>query len=214
MANPFLSFLSPELLEIYLSLSTPFKIQQYLDSIPYIGEDLNRSPLRVLQDRRCHCLDGGLLAASSLRNIGYPPLLVDILPEPNTDDDHILVIFKQYGLYGAIAKSNYVGLRFREPVYRTARELVMSYFNDFYSLAHEKTLRYYTRPLNLTPYDRFGWEWSLEGVDRVVKRIYSLKLIPAISPQTIAILSPVDQRFFEAGMLGTNPDGLFKPKQK
>ena len=214
MANPFLNHLPPELLETFLSLTTPFKIQQYLDSLPYVGEELNRSPLRVLQDRKCHCLDGGLLAASALRNIGYPPLLVDLQPEPNTDDDHILALFKQYGLYGAIAKSNYVGLRFREPVYRTVRELVMSYFNDFYSLQHDKTLRFYTRPINMIPYDRYGWEWSLEGVECVVQRIYSSKLLPVIGPQTIAILSPVDQRFFEAGMMGTNFDGLFKPKPK
>ncbi len=214
MANPFLSHLPPDLYEIYTSLSTPFKIQEFLDSIPYVGEDLTRTPLLVLQDRKSHCLDGGLLAASALRNIGYPPLLLDLLPEPGTDDDHILAIYRQNGLYGALAKSNYVGLRFREPVYRSVHELMMSYFNDFYSLAHERTLRFYTRPLNLTPYDRYCWEWSLDGVERVVKRIYSLKLVQVIGPETIGILSPVDERFFTAGMMGTNPDGLFKPKPK
>ena len=212
MKDSFLNHLPPDLCETFVSLNTPFKIQEFLDSFPYTGEDLDRSPLLVLRDRKSHCLDGGLLAASALRRIGHPPLLVDLQPEPGTDDDHILAIYKHNGLYGALAKSNYVGLRFREPVYRNLHELVMSYFNDFYSVKREKTLRFYTRPLNLTPFDRYGWEWSLEGVERIARRINNLKLIPVIGPESIANLSLHDMRFFQAGMFGTNPDGLFKPK--
>ena len=133
-------------LEILRSLTTPWEIQRYLDSLPYVGEELNRTPLRVMQDRQCHCLDGGMLGALCLRRLGYPARILDLIPEPGTDDDHVLAIFRHNDRYGAVAKSNYVGLRFREPVYRSLRELVMSYFEVFFNVDGLKTLRGYTRP--------------------------------------------------------------------
>jgi hypothetical protein len=179
--------------------------------LPYIGEDLNRSPLLVLRDRQCHCLDGGLFAAAALRRLGYPPLILDLVPEPGTDDDHVLAIFKKNNLYGAIAKSNFVGLRFREPVYRSLRELAMSFFEGFYNIDGLKTLRGYSRPLDLTNYDSYQWEISEKGVEVVVERFYSLKSTPLLDEEVVASLSPVDRRSYEAGMLGTNYDGLYKP---
>ena len=193
------------------SLASPWEIQRYLDSLPYVGEELNRSPLRVIQDTQCHCLDGGLLAALCLRRLGYPALLLDLVPEPGTDDDHVLAIFQRGGKYGAVAKSNYAGLRFREPVYRSLRELVMSYFEVFFNVEGRKTLRGYTRPLNLAAYDRYHWQTTQPGVDRVVARLYSLRIVPVLSAEEAAALNPVDERSYQAGMLGANPDGLFKP---
>ena len=99
-------------------------IFDYLDSLPYIGEDLNRPPLRVMQDRQCHCLDGGFLAALALRRLGHPPLVIDLVPEPGTDDDHVLALYRVDGCWGAVAKSNYTALRYREPVYRSLRTRV------------------------------------------------------------------------------------------
>ena len=192
------------------SLNTPWKIQQYLDSLPYIGEDLNRTPLRVMQDRQCHCLDGGLLATLALNRLGYTPLIIDLVPEPNTDDDHVLAIFKNGNKFGAVAKSNYAGLRFREPVYRNLRELVMSYFEVFFNVKGQKTLRGYTRPLNLHIYDKYDWKTRPSGVERVVERLYSMHTIPILSATEIAALNPVDDRSYQSGMLGTNPEGLYK----
>jgi len=191
-------------------LTTPQAIQTYLDSLPYIGEALNRSPLRVIRDRQCHCLDGGLLAAMALRQLGHSARIIDLVPEPDIDDDHVLAIFQVNGLYGAIAKSNFVGLRYREPVYRSLRELVMTYFDVFYNVDGLKTLRAYTRPLNLAAYDRLDWQTTESGVEKVVKRLYSLKAIPVIHPNQVPGLSVMDKRSYEAGMLGLNFEGLYK----
>ena len=100
-------------------------------------------------------MEGALLAAAALRVQGFPPLLLDL--EAVRDDDHVLAVFKQHGHWGAIAKSNYSGLRFREPVYCNLRELAMSYFEHYYNLEAEKTLRAYSRPVNLGRFDRIGW---------------------------------------------------------
>lgn len=205
--------LTPKELEQLRKLSSPIAVQEYLDQIPYVGEDLNRSPLRVMRDNQCHCLDGGLFAAAALRRIGFAPLLLDMVPEPNTDDDHVLAIYRIRGRFGAVAKSNFTGLRFREPVYRTLRELVMSYFDDFFNVDGIKTMRGYTRPIDLSHYDRYGWETSETGIEKVVRRFYNLKSIPVIDPTTAAELQKIDERSYQAGMLGVNYDGLYKPGQ-
>jgi hypothetical protein len=197
--------------ETWRALQTPFQIQAYLDSLPYVGEDLNRSPLRVLQDRQCHCLDGGMLAALALQQIGFPPLLLDLVPVPGIDDDHVLAVFQQQGLWGAVAKSNFTGLRYRDPVYRSLRELVMSYFEVFYNVNGIKTLRGYTRPLNLARFDRYAWQTSQAGVDRVVARLYSLKPIPVVPASSIPLIANLDRRSLEVGFIGVNMDGLYKP---
>ena len=193
------------------SLHTPARIQAYLDDTPYSPESINRSPVRVMQDRLAHCLDGGLFAAMALRRLGHPPLIVDLLPEPDRDDDHVLAIFKVAGCYGAVAKSNYVGLRFREPVYRSLRELVMSYFEVFYNTEAEKTLRAYTRPLNLKAYDRMNWPWNDSAADAVEEYLKTLQTIPLVTAEQAARLEAVDPLSFEAGTLATNPAGLYKP---
>lgn len=201
----------PDEMQLLLSnLSTPEAIQTYLDSLPYVSEELNRSPLRVIHDRQCHCLDGALLAALALRLIGHPARIIDLVPEPDVDDDHVLAIFQVQECYGAVAKSNFVGLRYREPVYRTLRELVMSYFDVFYNVDGLKTLRAYTRPLNLAAYDRYAWQTSEAGVEKVVKRLYGQKTIPVMEPGRAAGLSRMDKRSYEAGMLGLNYEGLYK----
>jgi hypothetical protein len=202
----------PELQKVLKKLNTPVKIQAYLDSLPYVGEELNRSPLRVVRDQQCHCLDGGLLGALALRELGHPALILDLVPAPDTDDDHVLALFRHNGLWGAVAKSNFSGLRYRDPIYRSLRELVMTYFEAYFSVNAKKTLRAYTRPLDLSRYDRYDWMCSESGVERVVERLYSLKPIPLIDSDSVAILAETDERTYKAGMLGTNYEGLYKPK--
>lgn len=193
------------------SLDSPPKIQAFLDEIPYSPEDRNRCPLNVLRDRLAHCLDGALFAAAALERLGYPPLLVDIFPDPGMDDDHVLAILKRHGRYGAVAKSNFTGLRYREPVYRGLRELVMSYFDDYFNVNGIKTLRYYTRPMSLSSLKTYGWEWSDAGAVAVEKRLLDLPRISLLNPESAAQLSPVDPASYKAGMLITNPDGLYQP---
>jgi len=213
--------MAPETLEDYLtedqrklfaSLTSPVKIQAFLDATPYSTEGTGRCPLRVIQDRLAHCMDGGLFAAAALRRLGFPPLVVDLLPDPGVDDDHILAIFKRNGHYGAVAKSNYTGLRFREPIYRTLRELVLSYFNDFYNLNGVKSLRSFTRPLNLQTMDRFNWEWDDKGAYAIEKRLNELHKTPLMTPKMAQELSVIDEIGYKAGMIITNLDGVYKPK--
>ncbi|MBN2392665.1 MAG: hypothetical protein JXR84_18185 [Anaerolineae bacterium] len=196
------------------ALTTPAAIQAYLDNIPYAPDNRNRCPLNVLRDRRAHCLDGALFAAMALRRIGQPPVVIDLLPEPGTDDDHVLAIYKRDSYFGALAKSNYAGLRFREAVYRTLRELVMSYFEVFYNVEGAKTLRAYTRPLSLRAFDPLHWTWDDAGADAIEARLKTLRQIPVVTPSMVAHLSAVDARSYEAGMLGGNPDGLYTPKEE
>lgn len=199
-------------LQLLDSLDSPIKIQAFLDSIPYSAEDRNRCPLNVLGDRQAHCLDGALFAAAALSRLGDPPLLVDMFPDPGMDDDHVLAIFRRHGRLGAIAKSNFVGLRYREPVYRSLRELVMSYFDDFFNVNGVKSLRYYTRPLKLTAFDQLDWEVSDAGADAIERRLLQLHRIPLIPPEAVASLAPTDALSYKAGMLNVNYAGLYRPK--
>src|SRR5574339_1191365 len=130
--------LNADLKKQFVQLKTPFLIQQYLDSLPYIGEERDRSPLHVMLDGQGHCLDGGFLAALCLWRIGFKPLLIDIVPDPDRDDDHVLALYQIEGRWGALAKSNYVNLGFREPVYKSLRELAMTYFEHYVSIHQQK----------------------------------------------------------------------------
>jgi hypothetical protein len=208
----FIVGLEPELRLTFTQLSSPFEIQACLDSIPYAGEDRNRSVHTVLGERRAHCLDGGIFGAAALWHLGYPPFVIDLLPAPNSDDDHVLAIYKFNGCFGAVAKSNFVGLRFREPVYRTLRELVMSYFEPFFNVNGIKTLRAYTRPLSLARFHHANWLDHDSGVDAIEKHLKHLKPIPLVTPELARMLSPVDTRSYEANMMGTDFAGLYHPK--
>ncbi len=211
MAKSMDEFLDPQQRKLISTLTSPASIQEYLDSIPYSGEETNRSPVRVLRDSKSHCLDGGVFAAALLRLLGYPPIILDMQPEPGMDDDHVLAIYQRNGLYGAVAKSNFSGLRFREAVYRNLRELVMSYFEVFFNVQGIKTMRGYTRPINLAAYDKKCWMWQDEGVDLIEHRLKELRLTPVVTSEMASHFIPVDQRSYQAGMLGVISDGLYKP---
>ncbi len=205
--------LNPEETGLVEGLTSPMKIQEFLDTTLYAPEERNRSPLQVLRERQAHCLDGGMFAAAILQRLGYPPLLVDLLPEPGTDDDHVLALFRVDGCWGAVAKSNYVGLRYREPVHRSLRELVMTYFEVFFNIDGLRTLRGYTRPVNLQQFDRFDWEVQEAGANAVEKHLKKLTVTPLLSPAQAAALERVDPASYKAGMLVANPAGLYRPKK-
>lgn len=128
--------------------------------MPYQYANTAWSPQRVLRERKGHCLEGALLAAAALRINGHPPLLMDL--EAVHDDDHVVAIYREYGLWGSIAKSNFAGLRFRAPIYRTLRELALSHFEHYNNLRGERTLRSYSRPVNLSRPDSRHWMISEE----------------------------------------------------
>ena len=185
-------------------LRTPGKIQQFLDcGLGYNkekGGETCRSPRRVLRDGIAHCMEGALLAAAALRVQGFPPLLVDL--EAVRDDDHVLAVFRQRGHWGAIAKSNYSGLRFREPVYRNVRELVMSYFEHYYNPRGEKTLRRYSRPVNLSRFDRIAWMTSEEDLWDIPYYLLDVPHITLLTPPMERQLNRMDRRLYAAGRLG------------
>lgn len=203
--------LTPDQRRILADLDSPFRIQAFLDALPYADEKFNRCPLRVLQDGRGNCFDGALFAAAALRRLGHPPVIVDLLAAPGTDDDHTIAIYRRDGFLGAVAKSNCVGLRFREAVYRSLRELVMSYFEFYFNVEGEKTLREYTLPLNLKSFDALDWTCSDDGLEPIIRRLGELQRFSVLTPQMAAALSPVDARTYEAGFLGANPAGLYRP---
>ena len=204
--------LSQQNLEIWQSLKTPALIQAFLDSIPYNPEEENRCPRRVLEDRKAHCLDGGLFAAAALQRLGFKPVLVDMLPVYGRDDDHVLAIYRQNGRVGSIAKSNYVGLRFREAVYRNVRELVMSYFEAFFNSLGEKTLRAYTIPYDLSKMDHLKWEIEDSGANEIEQNLKQLRSTLIITSEMEEDLSLVDKRSFEGNTLGIDPNGIYKLK--
>ena len=185
-------------------LSTPARIQRFLDSdIGYNKEkdgDTCRSPRRVLRDRVAQCMEGALFAAAALHVQGFPPLIVDL--ESVRDDDHILAVFRQNGCWGAVAKSNYAGLRFREPVYRTLRELVMSYFEHYYNPAGEKTLRRYSRPVNLRRFDRIGWMIAEEDLWAIPEYLGTISHQSLLTREMERRLNRMDDRLFKAGRVG------------
>jgi len=191
-------------------LNAPMKIQAFLDKLPYSVEKGYRCPLRVLREQTAHCFDGALFGAAALRRLGDPPLILNMIAN-DEDDDHLLALYKRHGHWGAIAKSNFVGLRFREPIYRNLHELVMSYFEQFYSVVRKKTLRRYTVPLNLKPYDKLCWTTSDEPLERIGKRLDEVRKVPILTRRMIAGLSRVDERSYKAGLLGANKVGLFQP---
>ena len=191
-------------LRILGRLDTPFKIQRFLDhEIGYNKEPNGAtcySPRLVLRHGVAHCMEGALAAAAALRMHGRPPLLVDL--EAVRDDDHVLAVFRDRGCWGAIAKSNYAGLRFREPVYRTLRELAMSYFEHYYNLRGEKTLRNYSRPVNLKRFDKTRWMTAEEDVWAIPEYLFVIPHIPVLARGAERRLNRMDKRLFAAGLVG------------
>lgn len=142
-----------------------------------------------------------MIAAAALRMIGYPPLIVDL--EAARDSDHVLAVYRTgNGHWGAVAKSDYSGLRSREPVYRTIRELVMSYFEHYYNPASEKTLRAYSRPVNLTRFDRMGWMTAERDIWEIPNHLCDIPHTRVITRGMEKSLTRMDERLYKAGRLG------------
>src|SRR5215469_7767547 len=153
-----LAALDPRERRILGRLTNPARIQEFLDSLDYNTEPDGHtcySPRMAMREGVAHCMEGAMLGALALRMIGHPPLVVDL--EAVRDTDHVLAVYREGGFWGAVAKSDYSGLRSREPVYRTIRELAMSYFEHYFNPRGEKTLRSFSRPVNLRRFDRVGW---------------------------------------------------------
>jgi len=191
---------TPSELRKLRSLKTPAGIQRFLDDLPYNLSFTARSPRRVLRDRTASCLEGGIFAAAALRVLGFPPLIFDL--EADRDTDHVVAIFKVRGRWGAVAKSNFAGCRYREPVYRSLRELAMSYFNIYFNLRFERTLRRYSRPVNLARFDDFNWIATEKPIWFIAEHLCVIPHIALLTPTMEKNLTRVDSRTVKAEMTG------------
>lgn len=179
------------------SLKDPYGIQRYLDSQPYHLQDTAWSPRRVLRENTSHCYEGALFGAAALRANGFPPLIIDL--EAEHDTDHVIAVFKQHGHWGAIGKSNYTGCRYREPVYRTLRELALSYFEGYFNLRRERSLRTFSNPVDLARFDNRSWMTTEKPVWFIAEYLFTIRHTPLLNATLIKHLHRVDSRTFRAG---------------
>ena len=182
------------------SLKDPHGIQQFLDDMPYHLADTAWSPRVVLRENTSHCLEGAIFAAAALRANGFPPLLLDF--EAEHDTDHVMAIYRMNGHWGAIAKSNFTGCRYREPVYRSLRELAMSYFNLYFNLRRERTMRTFSRPVNLRRFDHLAWMTTEKPVWFIVNYLFEIHHYKLLRPGMAKRLHRVDERLFRAECVG------------
>jgi hypothetical protein len=170
--------------------------------MPYHVATTAWSPRLVLREGTAHCLEGAVFAAAALRTLGFPPLLVDL--EAVQDSDHVIAVYRLRGHWGAIAKSNFSGLRFREPVYRTVRELVMSYFESYMNLRGERTLRAYSQPVDLGRFDRThsGWMTTENDIWWIPEHLVGAPHTRLLTAGMTRNLSRVDHRTLAAGLVG------------
>ena len=199
MDNNHPAFSSAELRKLR-SLKSPYGIQRYLDDMPYHLADTAWSPRRVLQENTAHCLEGAIFAAAALRANGFPALIVDL--EAERDTDHVIAVYRVDGHWGAIAKSNFTGCRFREPVHRNLRELALSYFNLYFNMRRERSLRTFSRPVNLARFDSLQWMTTEKPVWFIVNYLFEIHHYRLFPKRIAKKLNRVDERLFRAECLG------------
>jgi hypothetical protein len=193
--------LTPREARFLRGLTPPWRIQKFLDEIDYdVPGEGCRSPRRVLRERRVQCMDGALFAAAALRLQGRRPLIVDL--EGVWDSDHVLAVFREDGCWGAIARSNYSGLRYREPIHATVRGLALSYVEAYFNLRRQKTLRRYSRPVDLARFDAQGWMTAEEDLWYIPEFLVGIRHYRLLTPAQEKRLGPVDRRMFDAGLVG------------
>jgi len=181
-------------------LKTPVGVQRFIDDLPYNLRFDARSPRGVLAERTASCLDGGIFAAAALRVLGFPPLIFDL--EADRDTDHVVALFKVRGHWGAVAKSNFTGCRYREPVYRTLRELALSYFNIYFNLRFERTLRRYSRPVNLARFDDRNWMTTDKPIWFIAEYLCEIRHFSLLPAGADKRLTRVDPRTIKGEMVG------------
>lgn len=210
--NPGEDKFSKEEISFLKKLRSPIGIQHFLNETDYNPDYITCSPKKIIQSRKANCFEGALFAAAALRIMGHEPAIVDLMAE--NDDDHVIAIFKQNNCYGAVAKSNTTVLRFREPVYKTLRELVMSYFDFYFNTLGEKSLRSYSAPVNLSRFDKYNWMTTDEDLEFIGDYLFTIKHYPILTPRMIRDLSEADKEVVNLCFAGSIDEGLFKPKKK
>ncbi len=199
MGNALDSFTPAELRKLR-SLKSPYGIQRFLDDMPYHLADTAWSPRFVLRENTSHCLEGAIFAAAALRANGFQPLILDF--EAHHDTDHVMAVYRVKGHWGIVAKSNFTGCRYREPVYRSLRELAMSFFNIYFNLRGERSLRTFSRPVNLARFDPLQWMTTDKPVWFIAEYLLDIYHYKLLRPGMDKRLHRVDERLFRGECLG------------
>jgi len=190
--------------KLFKKLNTPRKIQDFLvfeiEHNPAKDGIECRSPREVLKLGKAHCMEGALLAAAILEYHGAKTLLMD-LRSTNDDLDHVVTLFRQFGCFGAISKTNHVVLRYREPIYKTLRELALSYFHEYFLDSGRKTLREYSRPFNLNRLNHLDWRTSDKDLIEVPEALDNVKHFQILNAKQIKNLRKADGIEIKAGKL-------------
>lgn len=188
----------------------PSEIQQYLNRLKYRREGGARSPLVVEKTRQANCFDGAVYAAAALETLGHPPLIVDLAAK--NDDDHVIAVYHSVG-WGAVAKSNTTLLRSRDPVYRSLRELVMSYFDPYFNTNGVRSLRSYSAPVDMRRFDAISWRTTDLPLDPVEDWLYHIRHYPLVTGEMERALAKADPAVMRACFLFSDRRGLFRPKR-
>ncbi len=184
---------------LFSRLKTPQKIQDYLDKLPInfeLSGETYMSPRRVIEERRAHCFEGALFAAAAFAYHGQSPLLMDFRTVPE-DEDHVVALFKQSGLWGAVSKTNHAILRYRDPVYESPRELAMSYFHEYLEWNGNKSLRAYSRPFDVSRFAPHTWITEEKDLVLLVDALDSTRHFPIAPQKNLRLLrrgTPVEIR--------------------
>lgn len=195
--------LTPAEIRLFTRLRSPAKIQDFLETLPINFEkngETCRSPRLVLKYREAHCLEAAIFAAAVLRFHGRRPLIVDLNAAAH-DDDHVIAVYQTRKYWGAMSHTNHAVLRYRESVYRDVRELVMSYFHEYTDLRGRKTLRSYSRPVDLSRFNAQNWISSEKPLWFIDKYLNRVRHYPILSSQALKNLRPADLLEIKAGKL-------------
>lgn len=188
---------------VFKKLNSPAKVQDFVDEIPINFEshgETCRSPFMALKNKEAHCMEGALLAAACFWHNGQRPMLMDLktMVRPRSprekDDDHVVALFKENGYWGAVSKTNHAVLRYRDPIYKTVRELALSYFNEYFLDNGKKTMRSYSAPFSLFQYDD-DWLVSKQDVWRIPEELDDarhFKILPNSSSCRLRLADPIE----------------------
>ncbi len=190
------------------SLETPADIQHYLDALAYDERGGARSPRRVMESEKAQCYSGALFAAAALRELGFPPRIMWM--DAVEDDGHCIAVYEVNGLWDSVAKSNFTGIRSREPVY-TYEALSLSYFDFFFNQFGKRTMRAFTVPIELERFEQRGWRFSGGQLLYVDRAIDNAPRAWQLSRAAERKLSRVSKPLMDSGLMGSNPEGLWKP---
>lgn len=183
--------------KLFRRLNSPQKIQDYINSIPFNFDERPGtclSPRLVFNKNIADCVEGAILASAILEFQGHKPLLLDLRSVKNPYDyDHVVSVFKVDRFFGAISKTNHAVLRYRDPIYKTIRELVMSYFNEYFLEDGKKTLREYSDLLDLNKFNKINWRTTEKDLHQILDKLDTIKHHQILNKKQIKNLRKVDK---------------------